>query len=529
MTYLLVSIFALSLMILLMPLVQRLAIHIGAVDHPGERKVHKVPVPRIGGVLIAFTFLLTTLIFIPIGPTVRAILVGSLMISAMGLTDDLIGLNPWIKFAVQWLVAGFFLGIAQPQFDFPLFGTNPWLTWPVAGFFIVFMINAINLQDGLDGLASGLVIIGGLSMGMYLSYSGEWQTVKILAILAGAVLGFLRVNARPARIFMGDSGSYLLGFILAAVFLHNTGSGRLPWWSALFFFAIPLGDTVQVMLRRALAGGSIFKADKGHLHHLLLGTGLRDEHVVYAEYMLSTLFALVPILILSPLRMRFFGIALVALLLLILLSQKNIRDSVPYPTEQTRTWFDKIATPLLLFFLIALFGIELVVVKDISIKYGVMPIALAGAYSIWSWLRLKSDDPGRISITLALIVGTHFFLIHQFGFGRFHLHRELAVAFYVLAGLLTLLALILFMRAFRRHLFFSNTIEYLLVFGSILLLFLPVHLKAKYSTDLLGVEMLVFFFVFRVFSQHRSLITLGQLHLISLGSLLLIALRGTLF
>lgn len=528
MSYLLISIFSLSLMILLMPLLQRLAVHIGAVDRPDERKVHTVPVPRIGGVLIAFSFILTILLFLPLTQSIRGILVAALMISALGLTDDLIGLKPWVKFAVQWLAAAFFIGVTQPVLDLPLVGSSPWLTWPLAGFFIVFLTNAINLQDGLDGLASGLVIIGALAMGVYLTYSGEWLTVKVLISLAAAVVGFLRVNTRPARIFMGDAGSYLLGFVLAAVFLINVSSGKLPLWTALFFFAIPIGDTLQVMLRRALAGVRIFTADKRHLHHMLLAGSLSHGHVVYVEYMIASSFALMPMLLLSPLKLRWLGLLLILSLLVVLLLQKNLRNAVHMDALPAGNRLDRVMTSIVLGCVALLYLIELVFVQDLSIKYGLLPALLAGGYAFWSWFRLKGTDPSRLSITMALIVGAHFFILHQFGFGIYNLHRPQAIVYYGL-GLVMLGATgILFLRRFYTYLFISNPIEYFLIYGSILLFFLPVPLKARFSTDLLGIELLCFFFVFRVLSQNMKLQGTSRLHALAVVSLVLVLLRGFL-
>ncbi len=532
MTYLLVSVFALSLMILLMPLLQRLALHIGAVDLPGARKVHTAPVPRIGGVLIVFTFLLTSLIFIPLTREVRAILAGSMVISAMGLTDDLLGLGAWTKFILQWLTAGLFLAIARPEISLPLLGQNPWLGWPAAAFLMVLLINAINLQDGLDGLAGGLVVIGGLSMGMYLIHGGEWMTVAVLTALIASVVGFLRVNTWPATIFMGDTGSYLLGFVLAAVFLLNVKGGRLPLWTGLCFFAIPLLDTLQVMIRRLLRGQSPFQADRGHLHHGLVGLGLRHDSTVYLEYMLASFMGLVPMLVLSPLKLRWLGVGLILQLLGIFLIRRLLERrgkamlsaADPGPARPLPR---RLLTGLALTAILVLFGLELCLVKGVTFKYGVLPAALSLGYALWSWLRLRFARQSRISITVTLIVATHFFILHQNGFGIYSLDQPLARAWLGQGLALTLISILLFLAYFRRIVLITNPIEYFLVFGAILLFFLPVELKATFSTDLLGVEMLSFFLFYQVFS---SLIPQqeNRLHALAVGSLVLLLLVGVL-
>lgn len=528
MTYLLVSVFALCIMILLMPLLQRLALHIGAVDIPDGRKVHQVPVPRIGGVLIVFTFLLTTLVFVPFTSAVRAILAGSLVIAAMGLTDDLIGLRPWTKFGLQWMTSGLFLVIARPEIQLPLAGSNPWLSWPAAAFLMVFVINAINLQDGLDGLAGGLVIIGGLSMGMYLIHSNEWLTVAVLTALVATVVGFLRVNTWPATIFMGDTGSYLLGFVLAAVFLLNQGRGRLPLWTGLCFFAIPILDTVQVMTRRLLRGQSLFQADRAHLHHRLVALGLRHDSTVYLEYMLASLLGLLPMLVLSPLRLRWLGLGLNLLLLGIFILRRAMerRNAIPRDEHGTvrvpATAWRRALSRLGLVIILAVFGLELALVRGVSLKYGLLPAALSVGYAAWSWWRLRSSRQSRISITVSLIVATHFFILHQNGFGIHTLHLPLARAWLVAGLCLSALSILLFVVYFREIVLITNPIEYFLVFGAMLLFFLPVGLKATFSTDLLGLEMLAYFLSYRVFSSLSPAPDEDRLHAVAIASLVIL-------
>jgi len=524
-TYLLISVFALSLMILLMPLLQRLALHIGAVDLPGNRKVHTVPVPRIGGVLIVFSFLLSSLIFVPFNPEVRAVLAGSLVISAMGLTDDLIGLTPWTKFALQWLTAALFLAVARPELPLPVAGSPPWLSWPLGAFLLVFLINAFNLQDGLDGLAGGLAVISGLCMGMHLIHGGEWVTVAVLTALISSVVGFLRVNTWPATIFMGDTGSYLLGFVLGAAFLLNLEEGRLPLWSGLCYFAIPVADTLQVMVRRLAAGVSPFRADRRHLHHMLVGLGMRHKSVVYLEYMLASLAGLLPMLIHSPLKLRWLGVGLIALLLALFVLRRLLERAPVGRSEQPGAAPSRLLLVLGLPLLGALFLVELLLVRSIPLKYGLLPALLSLAYALWSWLRLKFSGQARMSITVSLIVATHFFILHQGGFGIFQMGQALPRIWLGLGVALTVLSLVCFIRSFRRISLVSNPIEYFLVFGAILLFFLPVELKAQFSTDLLGVEMLAYFLFYQV-ASHLAPQPEHRLHALAVGSLLVLLAVG---
>ncbi len=516
MTYLLVSVFALCLMILLMPLLQRLALHIGAVDLPGARKVHQVPIPRIGGVLIGFSILLSLLVFAPLAKDLRALMAGSMVIAGLGLTDDLMGVKAMYKFGAQWLVAGLFLAMVRPDFSAVLPLAN-WLALPLASFFLVGLVNAINLQDGLDGLAAGQVVISAVCMGIYLLYSGQWVLVLVLATTVSAVLGFLRVNTWPASIFMGDSGSYLLGFLLAGVFLLGLRAGALPWWSGFGFFLLPILDTTQVILGRLFSGTPVFRADRRHLHHRLLDAGLAHQDVVYLEYMLSTLAALVPLLWISPLRLRWGAFLLVGLLCgAFILQQYTARVGRSVHGDRQRSWFRPgkwagiVARWWFLASFSAIYLVQLTTIRGIAssagrthhqgLKYGLLPVLLTLFYTGWSAIRLRQDQQARVSTSLSLLAATELFIYHQFGprGGGFpdwtlvHLGLWLAL---LASGVL------LFVVRFRDLLVIENPLDYLLAFLAIALFFLPVELKGSFRTDYLAIELLCFFLVLRVITH----------------------------
>lgn len=537
MTYLLVSVFALSIMFLLMPLLQRLAMHIGAVDMPDGRKVHQVPIPRIGGVLITFAILLSLIVFAPLARELRPLMAGGMIIAALGLTDDLIGVKAIYKFGLQWLVAVIFLAMVRPDFALP-HPLAPWLALPLAAFFLVGLVNAINLQDGLDGLAAGHVIISATCMAVYLLDGGAWILVLVLAATVSSVVGFLRVNTWPASIFMGDSGSYVLGFLLAGVFLLGVSAHALPWWSAGCFFAIPMLDTVQVIIGRLLGGRSIFRADRSHLHHRLLDAGFAHQHVVYLEYMLASLTGLLPLLILSPLRLRWGAVVLVALLCLAFILQH--RTAHPGWTdlgEPQAPWFSRgrwprnLARAWFLLALAAIYVLQLTTIRGINLqvggwrgaglKYALLPALLALFYTAWSAVRLRRNQHARVSTSLSLLVATELFIYHQFG-PRGGGSPDLTLIHLGLWLVLLASGLLLFLVRYRDMLVIESPLDYLQVFLPIALFFLPVELKGTFRTDNLAIELLCFFLVQRVITRvlyldaHRRLLPVAGLGLVLL-------------
>jgi UDP-GlcNAc:undecaprenyl-phosphate GlcNAc-1-phosphate transferase len=303
----------------LTPGVLKLSRRLGAVDVPDDRKVHAVPTPTLGGVAIFAAVIVGLGVASALGAfrssfqltwppsELVAIMIGALIIFSLGIIDDLHGLAAPTKLAGQILAAGFvFLGgVRLEWFRLPPFGTlslGSSDSAVVTIAWIVIIVNAVNLIDGLDGLAAGVASIAAIT---FFVYSFELnrglaqveQTAPLLAIVVvGATIGFLRHNFNPAKIFMGDSGSMTLGFLLASATV--VGVGRLPpsklvSESVLFYLpvmipavvlAIPILDTALAVARRARKGVDIFHADKRHLHHRLLEIGHGHRQAVLILY-----------------------------------------------------------------------------------------------------------------------------------------------------------------------------------------------------------------------------------------------------
>ena len=301
--------FALSLVIafLMTPPVKRFAEKVGAIDVPkDDRRVHNHPIPRMGGLAIFMGFVLSLIVFVPMSTKVLGLLVGALIIAVMGGVDDIVCLNPWIKLLGQVVAAlvaircGLvFDVISNPNiFAEETYIEIGYLSIPLTMLWIVACTNAVNLIDGLDGLAVGVSAISSLTMLIVSLFVSEPVVSLILAALTGACLGFMPYNLNPAKIFMGDVGSQLLGFVLSTVSIMGLFKlhAIITFFVPLLALALPLADTIFAFFRRILHGQSPFKADKGHFHHRLLAIGLNQKQVVAVLYGISAVLGLLAVL-----------------------------------------------------------------------------------------------------------------------------------------------------------------------------------------------------------------------------------------
>jgi UDP-GlcNAc:undecaprenyl-phosphate GlcNAc-1-phosphate transferase len=299
---------------LLTPLVRRLAIRLGALDAGGGRKVHAGSIPRLGGLAIVLGFYapLTGLLFLDAGINrhfladqrkVVGLFVGGLIIAGLGLYDDFRGANAPKKFLVQFLVAallwqaGYRIDVVSNPFGSPI-ELGAW-GLPVTLLWIAGVINALNLIDGLDGLAGGVAVFVLGTLFVVASLQDRVLVCLMCAALGGATLGFLLYNFNPASIFMGDTGSLFLGFVIAAMSIQGSQKSSTAVVVAIPVLALglPLADTFLAMVRRALRGRSMFQADREHIHHKLLDLGLSQRQAVLVLYGASLLLAGVALVI----------------------------------------------------------------------------------------------------------------------------------------------------------------------------------------------------------------------------------------
>lgn len=308
-TYLVAFALAFAVAAALTPVLRALAPLIGGVDQAqSSRKVHTRPIPRIGGVAIVAAFFVPLVglllyrtdvgaLFVRDTSRVVGLFVGGLAIALLGFYDDLHGLGARHKFAVQFAVAGlmYALGYRIEAISHPFGGAIALglLSLPFTLVWIVGIINAMNLIDGLDGLAGGVAII---AVGLTFAVSFHRPDVLMclfMAALGGALLGFLLYNFNPATIFMGDTGSMFLGFVLATTSVASSqkSSATVAMLVPIVGLGLPIADTLLAMLRRALRGRPLFSADREHIHHKLLALGLTHRQAVLVLYGVCLSFA----------------------------------------------------------------------------------------------------------------------------------------------------------------------------------------------------------------------------------------------
>ncbi len=304
--------FAFLISFAMTPPVKRFAENVGAIDIPNERRINDHPIPRMGGLAIFCGFVVSVLLFVDLSKPVIGLVLGAVVIAVMGMMDDILTLNPWVKLFGQFLAAivAIRCGIVFDAISNPGFlnaGTTieiGWLSIPVTILWIVLCTNAVNLIDGLDGLAVGVSAISSFSM-MVVSFLVPISTGNVpllLACLTGACIGFMPYNLNPATIFMGDVGSQFLGFVLSCVSIMGLFKFHaiITFLVPLLSLAIPLGDTIFAFFRRILHGQSPFHADRGHIHHKLLAMGMSQKQAVAVLYGVSAIFGLVSVLLAGP-------------------------------------------------------------------------------------------------------------------------------------------------------------------------------------------------------------------------------------
>jgi UDP-GlcNAc:undecaprenyl-phosphate GlcNAc-1-phosphate transferase len=283
-----VSALAAALVVLaLTPVTMRLAERVGAVDQPGARRVHQRPVPRLGGLAILAGFLLPALYYLPADTATRGLIVGAVLIALLGVADDVFGLDPWVKLAGQVACAcvPVAAGLTIDHITLPFVGVGNLgiAQYPISVLWFVALVNMINFTDGL---AAGVSGIGAATLAIIAASLDRADPAIMAAALAGACLAFLVYNFNPARTFMGDCGSMLLGFLVAGLAISGVmkSAAAVAIVLPLIVLAIPILDTSFVILKRLKHGLPVYSADRSHFHHRFLAIGWSQRRTVLALY-----------------------------------------------------------------------------------------------------------------------------------------------------------------------------------------------------------------------------------------------------
>lgn len=341
--YALTFLIALAVTLVLTPLVKKLAVRVGAVDKPDARKVHHGLVPRLGGLAIYAGFMVSALTTIGAPYDLKGIMAGATLLIIVGIADDIVSLPAKVKLVGQILSAVIpvcFFNIRINWLDLPYIGMI-YLPLVISVlltiFWIVGFINTINLIDGLDGLAAGIATIASFAIALLAFQMGQWTSAAAMVAMAGACLGFLQYNFNPARIFMGDTGSMFLGYMIATVSVMGAmkTAAAAVLIVPLVALAVPITDTFLAIVRRKKSGVPIFSPDKNHFHHRLLAKGLTQKQVVLIMYALTAFFSCVALLVihLSPIIGTIIIIVIVGLFILWAKKLGVLRENIPSPYQ----------------------------------------------------------------------------------------------------------------------------------------------------------------------------------------------------
>ena len=294
---------ALVVSFMMTPVVKTFAYKVGAIDVPKDnRRMHKTPIPRLGGLAIFIGFMVSILLFAHITSEMKSILLGAVIIVVLGVVDDIMALPAMLKFVVQIGAALIpatngvqILAFSNPNiFSENLYWVLGGLSVPFTVLWIVGLTNAVNLIDGLDGLANGVSAISATTMLVIALMASEAQVAIVMAALVGASVGFMPYNLNPAKMFMGDTGATFLGYILATMSIQ----GLFKYYAVISFvvpfmiLGLPIFDTAFAFIRRIAHGQSPMHADRSHIHHRLIDMGLNQKQAVATLYVISAILGL---------------------------------------------------------------------------------------------------------------------------------------------------------------------------------------------------------------------------------------------
>ncbi|WP_296827000.1 glycosyltransferase family 4 protein [uncultured Megasphaera sp.] len=340
--YVVPFIIALVVSYILTPGVKKVAIKVGAVDRPNARKVHTHVIPRLGGLAIYIGFMAAVLFCVPLHRELIGMLLGCTAIVAIGIWDDICNIPARVKLVgqiaaacipvafgiqIEWLTNPFGDILVLPEI----------IAVPVTIFWIIGFTNTVNLIDGLDGLAAGVAFIASISMFLLAVNLNQFLPALIIVSMAGAALGFLQYNFNPAKIFMGDTGSMLLGYTLAvsAVLGLVKTAATVALVVPIIALGLPILDTTFAIIRRRMSGVPIFQPDKGHLHHRLLALGMTQKQAVLIMYFVSMILGIVALFV-ANVSYQTGIVTVLVVLAVIIYSAKRIGILRKSTTDSTR-------------------------------------------------------------------------------------------------------------------------------------------------------------------------------------------------
>jgi len=532
---------ALAMTMALIPPLIRFAGKLQLLDQPGDRKVHVSAVPRVGGVGMVLGVLLPILLWVPLNQDIKSLLAGIAILFVFGVLDDRGDLDYRLKFLGQFLAAIIVVGYGGIVIEVvPFFGldpVSPWFSLPLTVIAIVAVTNSINLADGLDGLAAGTMLLSLAGMALLAYLADGLDILMVMLAVMGAIVGFLRFNTYPARVFMGDTGSQFLGFTVVTLLIILTQKMNTALNPALplFLLGVPVFDTLFVTIRRLYYGQSPFVADKNHVHHQLLARNLDHYEAVVIIYLVQALFVIGAVLLRYQSDLLIVSLWLVvniALAFSLVMAGRFQWQAHPARAQSVFTkmlrfsksaFLGKVALTIILagVSLLLLVGPMLadVVDRDFSVVAAVLFLLML--------LRLLlGSSAWFISLRLLMFVAIAF-VLYLLGEYPLQAYPALEGLDYVYFGLI-IAALIIGARATDRDVFQATPMDFLLILIMIGMLFIPrawagdeeiIHLVIKMGIMFYAVE-----FMLRNMEDRWNVPTVS-----ALWALGVIAVRGLVF
>ena len=498
----------------LIPVLMATAGRLQVFDLPGDRKVHHTPMAKVGGLAFAAGTFVAMLLWAPKDPIITSGLIGGAVILLFGAWDYRVGLGYKAKFLGQLIAAAVVVWVGGVHLTtLPFMGETPlplWIAVPVTLFLLVAVTNALNLADGLDGLAGGLSLLsfGGMAFLAYLA--ADWVVMSMMVAVLGGLLGFLRFNTYPARIFMGDAGSQFLGFYLGLCAIVLTDPTRGPFSPALisFIWGLPILDTAGVMVQRVLERRSPFVADKNHVHHKLLEIGLSHREAVMVIYGLQAVLVSLAFLLCwqSDIEVlavyAFFACAIFSIFVIRvdrLLPPRGRADSLSLPEAGSHAesgWFSTLPTHALACAVTVFLLGSVFLPSHVPVDVGGLAILMFLLLPIGIWI-FPSAAPWFIRV--GLYVGSTFVLYFSdqgVSATQWSFHTPLNVFFLCLAILIMLT-----IRFGLKQRFQTTPLDYLIIFLAFAIPFLPEIRVEEINISLLIAKLIVMFFAFELLLQ----------------------------
>jgi UDP-GlcNAc:undecaprenyl-phosphate GlcNAc-1-phosphate transferase len=528
--------------ILLMPVFINLACKVNLMDFPTDRKIHCDPIPRIGGVVMAIGAFASIFIWAPSNEFVRALLIGSGVLVAFGFVDDVKGIGFKSKIFGQVLAALVVIlygGIkinSLSVFTLAGFYFPDWFAIPFTVIIIVAVTNAINLSDGLDGLAGGITLLTFLCIG-FLSYLDQFRVIEVISVaMVGAIFGLLRYNTHPATVFMGDAGSQLLGFVAITLFLALTRkTSQISVILTLFMMGIPIIDTVCVIAQRIIKGRSPFVADKNHIHHKLMRLGLYHSESVLTIYLLHAILVCLGFTfrLNSPWFLMGFYVLYAGLIIasIFIAESKGLRikryDFIDRVVKghlrklREENAIIKLSFKAVEIGFIFLFLYSCVLPQHIHIYFSLCSMAML-AMILLTWQLRKSWTASIIEISIFLMIP---FLVYLSEKDVAYLMNTTLVKAYSFSFGVLIVFVLMTLKFTRRKGFKTTPMDFLILFVALVVPYLPDERIRDWQMGFVAAKIVVLFFTFEVLKGELRMDT-KKLGITGIMALAIISLRG---